>query len=338
MGRRSPSPKDIGLLYQLYREGQLDLEPEFQRNAIWPRPAKAYLIDTILSDKPMPLLFFHRSRSPQTGKTHYSIVDGQQRLRAIFEFAEGKIRLPKDSDRRWRNKKFQELSKALQDNFWNYDLNVEELNQFSDKDIRDIFARMNRYVVKLSPQELRNARQAGRFSDFVERVGALGFWRNKRVFTPHQIRRMRNVEFAAEAIILLVEGPQDKKSPVDLYYRQYQSRFPGESRVKKRLLDYLKWIEQALPDLSHSRYRKPTDLYGLLGALDAVSKEGKKLSSISPRSAGKLLMQFQVDLAAPRPGEDASAYLIAASRQTDNIAPRNKRIAILSNLLKISQR
>ena len=41
-------------------DGQLRLRPEFQRNAVWPPAAKAYLIDTILEEKPMPLFFFER--------------------------------------------------------------------------------------------------------------------------------------------------------------------------------------------------------------------------------------------------------------------------------------
>ena len=44
----SPTTKDIALLHQLQQSGQLKLQPEFQRNSVWPRAAKAYLIDTIL--------------------------------------------------------------------------------------------------------------------------------------------------------------------------------------------------------------------------------------------------------------------------------------------------
>ena len=42
---------------------------------------------------------------------------------------------------------------------------------YDDDDIKDIFVRMNKYVVKLSPQELRHAKAEGKFSEFVERLG-----------------------------------------------------------------------------------------------------------------------------------------------------------------------
>lgn len=65
----SPTTKDIALLHQLQQDGQLKLQAEFQRNSVWPKPAKAYLIDTILNERPIPLFFFsvvpHRSQAAQ---------------------------------------------------------------------------------------------------------------------------------------------------------------------------------------------------------------------------------------------------------------------------------
>jgi hypothetical protein len=126
MSKRSPTTKDVALLHQLFTGGQLTLAAEFQRNAVWPRPAKYY------------------------------------------------------------------------------DLVVEELSGYTDQDIRDMFIRINKYVVQLSPQELRHAKGAGKFHDFVEKLGALDFWKQQKVFTTAGIRRMRSVEFAAELVILVV--------------------------------------------------------------------------------------------------------------------------------------
>ena len=275
MSKRSTTTKDIGLIHQLHDSGQLRLAPEFQRNAVWPRAAKAYLVHTILSERPMPLFFFQRARSAQTGKPTYAVVDGQQRLRAIFEFIDGRYALTESKDRRWKGKRFSELNDALQENFLNYDLTIEELTGYDDDEIRDIFVRMNKYVVKLSPQELRHARDQGRFYDFVEALARLSFWREQRVFTPHQLSRMKAAEFAAELTILLIEGPQDKKSSVDLYYGEYQRRFASATEVQGRLTRYLAWLLLAVPRLKHTRFRKPTDLYSLVGALDKVSRNGE---------------------------------------------------------------
>lgn len=262
----------------------------------------------------------------------YSVVDGQQRLRAILEYIDGRFPLSESKDKRWRNKRFAELPQALQENILNYDLTIEELTGYRDDDIRDVFVRMNKYVVKLSPQELRHARDHGQFYEFVEELARGPFWREQRVFTTHQLARMKSAEFAAELTILLIEGPQDKKNSLDLYYGKYQRQFPYASDIARRLTTYQKWVLRALPHFPHTRYRKPTDFYGLIGALDSVSRAGKRLARLDAAVIGKALTAFEKETHKRETSRLASAYVIAASRQTDNIGPRNTRIEILSSL------
>ena len=333
--KRSPTTKDIALLHQLYLDGQLTLAPEFQRNNVWPRPAKAYLIDTILKDRPMPLFFFLRGKSAQSGRPTYSVIDGQQRLRAIFEFLDDRFALTESEDTPYHRKRFAALPPELQDQIRNYDLVVEELSAYTETDIRDIFVRMNKYVVKLSPQELRHARESGAFYKFAEDLGKWHFWREHRVFTPAQLTRMKAVELSAELIILLIEGPQDKKSSVDLYYGRYQNAFHAAKDVRRRLEIYRDWILEALPDLRDTRYRKPVDFYALIGALDRLAEDPRRFAKISRRHAGDALKRFE-ELARPSEIKDPSAarYVVAASRQTDNIAPRETRISILQGVIQ----
>lgn len=333
--RSSPTNKDVSLLQQLRSSGQLLLAPEFQRLGVWPRPAKAYLIDTILSDRPIPLLFFSKTANPQTGRSSFAVVDGQQRLRAIFEYLDDKFALPNttQTNRLWRGRRYSQLSATHREQLLNYDLSVVELKNYSEEDIRDIFIRMNRYVVKLNASELRHAYENGAFKTLVEEIGSWGFWREKRVLTPNQIQRMRNVEFAAELVILLSEGPQDKKDSIDLYYREYADEFDSGAELSGRLRAFLDWIADALPDLSTSRWRKPVDLYALIGALDIATDEGRELPKQDPRRVGDLLIGFERRLGLKRPDRTATLYLTAAARQTDNIQPRTTRIETLSALL-----
>lgn len=329
----STTVKDVALLHQLFKDGQLVLAPEFQRNSVWPAAAKAYLIDTILNERPIPVLFFSRTVSAQSGRTIYSVVDGQQRLRAIFEFLGNHFPLSESKGQPFYKQKFSQLSAENKRRILSYDLPIEELYGYSDKDIRDMFDRMNRFVFKLSPQERRHAKEEGAFKKFVESLGRMSFWDNQRVFSKLQQRRMRAEEFAAEITILLVEGPQDKKSSIDLYYLQYREKFPDAASVKNRLVKYLAWIRRALPDLQERRYRKPTDLYSLIGALDAVSGAGKQLSAIDAAASGRRLSALEADIGSEHPSGTAARYILAASRQTDNINPRASRIEIISGLL-----
>jgi hypothetical protein len=141
-------------------------------------------------------------------------------------------------------------------------------------------------------------------------------------------------ELSAELAILLIEGAQDKKSSVDLYYSEYQGKFPERKQLEQRLSTYLNWIAKAVLNFSKSRYRKPVDLYSLVGALDRCSSEGKRLSSINAATVGKRLEAFEREMKGRSPTGEAARYLVAASRQTDNITPRNTRIEILESILK----
>jgi hypothetical protein len=317
----------------LYEGTQLILATEFQRNSVWPKAAKAYLLDTILSDRPVPYLYFRRSVSAQTGRSVYEVVDGQQRIRALFEFIAGDFPLSETKIRSLKGKYFSELNREQREQVLSYDLYVEELTGYSDDDVTDMFIRMNRFVVKLSPQEIRNAKFSGKFKRFTESIAAWPFWKSSRVFTPLQLRRFRAVEFGAELVILLVEGPQDKKAAVDLYYGQYERSVPFANEIERRLRRYLAWLEQVLPNLRRSRYRKPTDLYALVGALDRLSRKGRRLDKLDKAAVARALGRLDAQMKVDEPTGRAARYLVAASRQTDNLTPRLTRIEVLSETL-----
>lgn len=344
--KRSPGDRDISILQDMHKRNQLRLAPEFQREAVWSRQAKAYLIDTILNDRPIPLLFFSKKINPSTNRSFYEVVDGQQRLRAIFEFLDDKIRLSstEETDARWRGRKYSELDEDDLVQLLNYELAIVELKNYSETDIRDVFVRMNKYVARLNAAELRRARESGAFKDLCSRLGQQAFWTEMRILTPVQLSRLRGEELAAEFIILLNEGPQDKKDAIDLYYRKYSEEFPEATELEDRLNAYLQWCRDTLPDFSTSRWRKPVDLYGLLGALDVVTDGGDLLDKLDPTAAGAGLISFEKQLtaaASDKRGDPEAThpsfvtrYLTAASSQTDNIQPRTTRMETLISILE----
>ena len=109
--------------------------------------------------------------------------------------------------------------------------------------------------------------------------------------------------------------------------------FPFARDIRKRLQTYLSWVRDAVPSLSSSRFRKPVDLYGLLGALDRIYERAGNLADLEPEQAGRRLVTFERSLEPEPKRGDPSRYWLAASRQTDNIAPRSVRIAVLEKVL-----
>ena len=74
-------------------ERTLILNAEFQRRSVWPPAAKTYLIDTILQKRPMPNIYIRTQTNLKTRRNYREVVDGQQRLRAIHDFANGDFAL-----------------------------------------------------------------------------------------------------------------------------------------------------------------------------------------------------------------------------------------------------
>jgi hypothetical protein len=71
-------------LINLYKNGHLNLEPDFQRNSVWSDRDRAKLIDSVLKTFPIPALFLHRRE--HGGVLYYDVIDGKQRLESFFRF------------------------------------------------------------------------------------------------------------------------------------------------------------------------------------------------------------------------------------------------------------
>jgi hypothetical protein len=119
-----------------------------------------------------------------------------------------------------------------------------------------------------------------------------------------------------------------------LYYGKYEKALPFKSEVKRQLERYFSWVAQALPSLSKSRYRHPTDFYALIGALERYGQRGRGIQGLSAEAAGLALAKFEGLTKKEEPVGLAARYVAAASRQTDNIAPRTTRIESLLEVLR----
>jgi 5-methylcytosine-specific restriction endonuclease McrA len=75
---------DIEQVKDMYDAGEINLNPEYQRNSVWDINQKEALIDSLLSYEAIGLILFN-----EQGNGIFDVVDGQQRLRTIFEFMDG---------------------------------------------------------------------------------------------------------------------------------------------------------------------------------------------------------------------------------------------------------
>ena len=125
----------------LDRRDELNLRPWYQRRIVWTKQQQAYLINTIHEQKPVPSIYIRHSIDVSTGRSVREVVDGQQRLAAVLEYAADKFgaRHPKHS----KPVKFSQLSKTEKHQFLTTGLAVGYLLGASDSDVIEIFGRIN---------------------------------------------------------------------------------------------------------------------------------------------------------------------------------------------------
>jgi hypothetical protein len=73
-------PMSLGEIISLYRDGELDIHPEFQRFFRWTPQQKSMLIESILLGIPIPSIFVS-----QRDDGVWDVIDGVQRLSTIFD-------------------------------------------------------------------------------------------------------------------------------------------------------------------------------------------------------------------------------------------------------------
>ncbi|MGZ4965833.1 MAG: DUF262 domain-containing protein, partial [Chthoniobacterales bacterium] len=87
MDRVEYQPLVVQDIINLERNAELNLNPWYQRRSVWSPAQKAYLINTIFEKKPVPSLYVRHSLDLDKEKSIKEVVDGQQRIRCVLEYA-----------------------------------------------------------------------------------------------------------------------------------------------------------------------------------------------------------------------------------------------------------
>ena len=192
----TPKPTSILELYRQYRTEKLIVNRRYQRKLVWTKQEKAALIESVLLEYPIPLILFAEVESQNESETVYEIIDGMQRLNALFSFIEnefainelyfdvsrhpfaqelkqkgvfGSTESSKEGEKS-PDKKLLESSKCSK--FLEYQLAVTIHKPTAPKEIEDIFNRINSNGKHLSPQEVRQAGVTSKFSELVRMLGS----------------------------------------------------------------------------------------------------------------------------------------------------------------------
>jgi Protein of unknown function DUF262 len=351
-----------------HEQGTLILSPKFQRRLVWQPAAKSYFIDTLLRGYPVPPIHIRLANQPGRGAIR-EVVDGQQRMRTLFDFIAGKFRLGLQIDAPWAGRTYAQLDPLQQDALQMYKFYVYQYQNVSDQTILEIFARINTYSVVLNRQELRNGKYFGYFKSTVYQLALdyLNFWRTAGIFTERAIARMQEAEFTSELLIVQLDGIQDKKTSIDEFYshldaewgdepvtwktrnRQHPAEWLSRRESEHRFGLTMDSMSEAVGDiLPSSQFSRTPLLYSLYGVVYHRLFGIPGVSLRTPRAAFQadsiLRLREAVELLSELLSESAREtnkasreFILDSSRQTDNLAPRRRRLEILWDLAELSQ-
>lgn len=172
-------------LLELKRNNMLTVNAEYQRGSVWLKPQQKKLIDSVLRGYPLPLIYLHYKKRMVAGmqREDLEIIDGQQRINALYEFAENTFKLfdPIVDDKvarfpnfikltpcPWAGKDFIGLPDDLKEKFSNTELFIVKVVTDNEDEARDLFIRLQAGL-PLNAQEKRDAWPGG-FTEFILNV------------------------------------------------------------------------------------------------------------------------------------------------------------------------
>lgn len=342
-------------LVHLYAAGQLNLEPGFQRNSVWSMKDRRSLIESMCQNFPIPSIFLYKSTDG--GRLKYVVIDGKQRIESVLTF---------QGARGFRGERFAALIEAdpsrgpepldwsmlcrrgLEHRVMGYKVQTVEVSgDFSD--IVELFVRINSTGKRLTTAERRHAKYYD--SAFLRHAGALAerrkqFFRAGGVLSAGQIARMKHVELVSELMASIVQrGLINKKSALDGVIAGKTVAPRALTRAASELTTTLNRVGRMFPKLRETRFRNSAEFYSLAMLIWKLESQAAVLTDLRRNEQAEFMLRElsngvdavreQVRRArGARPEQQTYAnYLLTIQGDTDSLATRQRREALLESLL-----
>ncbi len=350
----NPNRKSVSEIYRMFNEQKLVVDDTYQRRSVWSEKDKIRLIETILLNLIIPELFFWKaSTDPETGESITHIVDGQQRIKAIYSYINNEFKLKPQAlldngiKQSYSNKFFKDLDPEDKTSFWNYQLMVIDIDpKASRKDIITMFNRLNLTDYNLNDQEKRNS-MSGEFASLARELSENPIWEGYRLFTTTDIKRMKDVEFCASLLLLFRKGiiDQTDQSALNQAYEELQTGYKDAEKDKEAVLAAIDILPHFFVSDQASKFlKKKTQLYTLFSVIFYMLRKDIKVSTDHTNNLEKfikLYSEFSNDLDLTSEINDAEKtlfdwlkkYKLASSEGLNKHTNRNIRYNVMKDFM-----
>lgn len=241
----------VETLVSWVNRGKMNLQPDFQRSFVWTPGKASLLIESLLLDIPLPVIYV----AEEANRT-YSVVDGQQRLTSICSYINGTF--PHGSSFRlsglkvlseFNRKAFSDLPIDQQETILNFILRIIIIERDSDPDVKfEVFERLNLGAEKLNDQEVRNCVYRGNYNELLRELAHNPFLlKILRADEPHP--RMVDRQLILRFFALWRHGHRHYKGPMKRFLNT-------EMELQRNLSpDMLSRMRQGFEDAIELSYR-----------------------------------------------------------------------------------
>lgn len=197
---------DLDTLVKRIDRKSIKLDPDYQRRHRWGPETSSRLIESLILNIPIPVIFLSQDvdvdDEVSDSTSRYTVIDGQQRLTAIYEFLKGKYSLEGlDTLSELNGSYYKDLPSFLFRRLEERTIKCLRIDSTVDAQVKfDIFERLNTGSVKLESQELRNATARGPFNEAIKEWASDPIFRSliqvdeKNLDTSPKVQKMEDVE------------------------------------------------------------------------------------------------------------------------------------------------
>ena len=285
--RKETSEWSIRMLVDF--EKRINVNAEYQRGKVWSQSQQALLIDSILRNFDIPKIFLRKRLDG--GNNLFDVIDGKQRLTAIWRFASDDFRLLRHSPRfpalgDLGGKCWSELPQQAQDQLQFSHITVSNIEEATQEEIQELFLRLQRGE-PLNAAERRNA-MIGPVRNFVADILAQHpLW----IKTGIRSARFGLAEHSAILLALAIgEGPVGLKG-ADLQDLYEMLDFNPNGEVAQRTLSILDQLETVAAH-SPKAIRTRWGLVDLANVLITANQQGIQFD---PKDVMTFYEQFEDD-------------------------------------------
>lgn len=215
------SDPSVHELYIRYKEGDLILQPDFQRQFVWDVIKCSRLVESAILEVPLPMIYLSEEADGRE-----AVIDGQQRLTSFFKFLDAEYALRSLAVLSDLNgSRFVDLDRLIQNKIKRCSIRVTTIKKESSEELRfEIFERLNTGAMALNDQELRNCIYRGPYNELLRELSQGPEFR-AAVGIKRVEKRMRDVELVLRFAAFFHASYLSYKPPIRRFLNDDMKRY-----------------------------------------------------------------------------------------------------------------